>query len=257
MSRLLFFIYGVGGHVVFLATYVYMAGFVGNLWVPKSIDSPDAPFTAAGLVINVFLMALFCVQHSVMARPGFKRRWTRVVPEVIERSTYVWISCAVTVLMMWQWRPMGPVVWDLTDAVTRGVAYGLFAFGWLMVPLVSFMINHFDLFGNRQVWLHLRGRRYEPLELRAPGAYKFVRHPLYVGWMIAFWATPTMTVGHLLFAGVLTLYMLVAIPIEERDLVAAHGKDYAEYRDRVPALVPGFGKSPTPKRRSRLSSSGV
>jgi protein-S-isoprenylcysteine O-methyltransferase Ste14 len=184
------------------------------------------------------LLALFAVPHSVMARPAFKRWWTQFVPKPIERSVYVLIANLSVMLLMWQWRPIRPNVWDVQHPAGRALAYGLFAAGWLLVPVASLMINHFDLFGVRQVWLHLKGRPYTVLPFRTPLLYRLVRHPLYVGWITAFWATPTMSAGHLLLAGVWTAYMLVAIPIEERDLSDAFGEKYEQYRRSVPALVP-------------------
>ena len=241
MKRWLFFLYGVGCHLLFLATFAFMAGFVGNLLVPKSIDSAVEGTTGAAIAINLLLLSLFGAQHSIMARPVFKRIWTRIVPEPIERSTYVLISCLVTILLMWQWRGMGGVVWDVQQPVFRTALWGLFAIGWLMVPLVSLMIDHFDLFGTRQVWFYLQGRDYEALPFRVPLFYKHVRHPLYIGWAIAFWATPTMTVGHLLFAVVTTGYMGLAVLLEERDLVAEFGAEYEDYRRRIPMFIPRFG----------------
>jgi protein-S-isoprenylcysteine O-methyltransferase Ste14 len=238
MRRWLFFVYGVACHLLFLVTFAYMAGFVGNFLVPKSINSPSPGPVAQAILINVLLLAVFAAQHSVMARPAFKRVWTRIVPEPIERSTYVLISCIVTFLLMWQWRGIDQVVWNVEQPVPRVVLWGLFAVGWLLVPVVSLLINHFDLFGTRQVWLYLRGRVYQALPFRVPSLYKHVRHPLYIGWMIAFWATPTMTAGHLLFAGVLTLYMVLAALLEERDLIAHFGRQYEEYRRLVPMFIP-------------------
>lgn len=238
MTRTAFFIYGVTGHLLFFATYAWLAMFVGNIVLPHSIDSPashPAPMAAA---IDLGLIVLFGQQHSIMARPAFKRVWTRIVPEPIERSTYVFASCAVTMLLLWQWRPIDLVVWDVQSPPGRWLLHGLFAAGWLMVPAVSLMIHHFDLFGTRQVWLYFRGRQYTPLPFRTPMLYSQIRHPLYVGWAIAFWATPTMTLGHLLFAGAMTAYMLVAVVFEERDLIAHFGRQYAEYRRRVPMFVP-------------------
>jgi len=243
MKRWLFFLYGVGCHLLFLATFAYMIGFVGNLLVPKSIDSPAESSTVVAIVINLALLALFAAQHSIMARPAFKRIWTRIVPEPIERSTYVLLSCVVTLLVMWQWRGIDTVVWHVEHSVFRAILWGLFAAGWLLVPAVSLMIDHFDLFGTRQVWLHLRGKEYEPLPFRAPLLYKHVRHPLYVGWAVAFWATPTMSAGHLLFAAVLTGYMGLAALVEERDLVAHFGQQYEAYRHRVPRFVPRLKRS--------------
>uniref|UniRef100_A0A7C4QLK1 methanethiol S-methyltransferase n=1 Tax=Schlesneria paludicola TaxID=360056 RepID=A0A7C4QLK1_9PLAN len=243
MLRFVFLAYGVACHLLFLATFGYMAGFVGNLAVPKSIDAPVATPAGMALIVNLLLVAAFALQHSVMARPAFKRWWTRVVPEPIERSTYVLASCLVCWLLMVYWQPMTAVVWNVTHPLGRAVLWGLFSAGWLAVPLVSLMINHFDLFGTRQVWLHWRGRSYTPLAFRVPLFYRFVRHPLYLGWALAFWATPTMTLGHLLFAGSLTAYMGLAALIEERDLLRHFGRQYAEYQQRVPMFVPRFPKA--------------
>jgi methanethiol S-methyltransferase len=237
MSRLLVFAYGVIAYSVFFVTYLYAAGFVGNLFVPKSLDSaPTAPFAMA-LLINLGLLSVFAIQHSVMARPWFKRALTRIVPQAAERSTYVLASSLALILLFWKWSPLGGVVWDVQDPIGRGLLYGGFAFGFLLVLVTTFLINHFDLFGLRQVWLHLLGRKYEPLNFVTPWLYRQVRHPLYVGWFFAFWATPTMTVTHLLFAVVTTAYILVAIRLEERDLIDAH-PEYAEYKRRVPMIVP-------------------
>jgi protein-S-isoprenylcysteine O-methyltransferase Ste14 len=207
------------------------------------------------VVINVLLALLFAAQHSIMARPAFKRVWTRIVPEPIERSTYVFVSCVVTGLLMWQWRGIDAVVWDVRQPVLRGLLWGSFAFGWLLVPAVSLMINHFDLFGTRQVWLYLRGRTYQPLPFRVPLLYKHVRHPLYIGWATAFWATPTMTAGHLLFTATLTIYMGLAARVEERDLVRFFGRQYEEYRRRVPMFVPRWRRPSATLRPS--STAGV
>ena len=238
MRRRLFFIYGATAYVLFLAIYVYMAGFLGNFWVPKSVESPSAEPVAMAVLINLALLALFGVQHSVMARPAFKRIWTRIIPEPIERSTYVMASNAVTILLMAQWRGIDRVVWHVEQPVMRAAIWSLFAVGWLLVPAVTMMIHHFDLFGMRHVWLHLRGRDYGSLEFRTPFLYKHVRHPLYIGWMIFFWATPTMTAGHLLFAGVLSGYMVLAVRFEERDLVTHFGEKYEAYRRQVPMFIP-------------------
>lgn len=244
MKRSAFFAYGVACHLLFLAVFMYMVGFVGNLAVPKSIDTPTSTPLAWAVVVNLLLVVGFGLQHSVMARPAFKRIWTRFVPRPIERSTYVLISCIVTIILMWQWRAVNLVVWDVQQPVGRGILWGLFAAGWLMVPLVSLMINHFDLFGTRQVWLYLKGREYTSLPFRTPLLYAYVRHPLYIGWALAFWATPTMTVGHLLFAAPLTAYMILAARIEERDLVAHFGRTYEAYREHVPMFVPNLTRRP-------------
>jgi methanethiol S-methyltransferase len=238
MRRWLFFGYGVACHLMFLGTFAYMAAFVGNFLVSKSIDSAVPGPTSKAILIDVLLLALFAVQHSVMARPAFKRVWTRIIPEPIERSTYVLVSNAVTFLLMWQWRGIDQVVWNAEHPMLRGLLWGLFAIGWLLVFLASLLINHFDLFGTRQVWFYLRGRDYQSLPFRVPSLYKHVRHPLYIGWAIAFWATPTMTVGHLLFAGILTGYMGLAALVEERDLIAYFGGQYEEYRRTVPMFIP-------------------
>jgi protein-S-isoprenylcysteine O-methyltransferase Ste14 len=221
-----------------------MAGFVGNFLVPKSIDTVVPGSTTAAIVINVLLLIAFSLQHSVMARPAFKRIWTRIIPEPIERSTYVLLSCAVTALLMWQWRGLDYVIWDVRQPLLRTLLWIAFVAGWFLVPFVSLLISHFDLFGTRQVWLHLRGQKYKSLPFRVPSLYKHMRHPLYVGWTIAFWATPTMTVGHLLFAVMLTGYMGVAALIEERDLIAHFGRQYEEYRRHVPMFIPWRRKTP-------------
>ena len=241
MKRTAFFLYGVTGHLLFLAVYVWLGAFVGNLFVQHSVDSPAAGSVALPLAIDLGLIVLFGLQHSIMARPAFKRVWTRIVPQPIERSTYVFASCAATALLIWQWRPVNLIIWDVQQPVARGLFYALFASGLLLVPAVSLMIHHFDLFGTRQVWLYLRGRDYEPLPFRTPLFYSQVRHPLYVGWAIFFWETPTMTAGHFLLALGMTGYMLVAVVFEERDLVGHFGQQYEEYRTRVPMFIPRRG----------------
>lgn len=245
MRRMVFFVYGVGCHALFLLVYAWMGAFLGNLgfgWIP-TIDGPQTGSLARALMIDTLLIAAFAIPHSVMARPTFKQWWTRFVPEAIERSTYVLVSCLLMILLLWQWRPIGGIVWDVQSPAGRMALNALFAFGWLFVPAVSLLINHFDLFGTRQVWLHLQGRAYSHLPFRTPMVYRFVRHPLYVGWMILFWATPTMTAAHLLFAALTTAYMLIAIPFEERNLIEHFGDEYAEYRQRVGMLVPRLGGS--------------
>ena len=240
MKRALIFLYGVACYAVFFATFLYGIGFIGNLWVPKSIDSAREVGLGAALTINLGLLGLFAAQHSVMARPAFKRWWTRIVPETAERSTYVLLSSLALIALFAFWQPMGGVIWDITSPAGRNLMYGVYALGWALLLYSTFLINHFDLFGLRQVWLQLRGKPYTPVPFVTPWLYKQVRHPLYVGWLMIFWATPTMTVAHLVFAVMTTGYILVAIQFEERDLISEH-PEYIEYRKRVPMLLP-FGK---------------
>jgi methanethiol S-methyltransferase len=229
--------YGVVSYAIFFATYLYAIGFVGNLLVPKSIDSARSGPLAVALAVNLGLLTLFAVQHSVMARPAFKRWWTRIVPQPAERSTYTLFSSLALILLFALWQPIGGVIWDVQSPAGRALLYAGFAFGWALVLVSTFLINHFDLFGLRQVWLYFRNQPYTPLRFRTPGPYKLVRHPLYVGWFFAFWATPTMTAAHLVFAIATAGYILVAIQLEERDLMDAH-PEYAGYRKRVPMLIP-------------------
>lgn len=237
-TRVSIFVYGVVCYAVFFATFLYAVGFMGNLFVPRSIDSAPGQSFALSLAIDLGLLALFALQHSVMARPAFKRWFTRFVPQSAERSTYVLASSVALIALFALWQPLGGGVWSVEDPLARTVLYSLFAFGWLLVLVSTFLINHFDLFGLRQVWLQLVGRPYRPIGFRSPGPYRFVRHPLYVGWLFAFWATPDMTLTHLVFAVVTTGYILVAIRLEERDLVAELGDVYRDYRERVPMLLP-------------------
>lgn len=238
ISRITTFIYGVACYIIFFGTFLYAVGFIGNVGVPKSMDSGRDSSVAEALLINAGLLALFALQHSVMARPWFKRVWTRVIPEQIERSTYVLFSSLALLVLFWQWRPVGGVVWHFQEQAVRCTLYTLCTFGWLLVLVSTFLINHFDLFGLRQVYLFLRGKKYTQLKFGTPGPYRHVRHPLYLGWLFAFWATPTMTVVHLFFAIATTLYILLAIQFEERDLVNLHGEEYRRYKKRVPMILP-------------------
>jgi methanethiol S-methyltransferase len=250
LKRIAFFIYGTLSYLIFLGTFLYAIGFIGNFGVPTTLDGvPSRPLGIA-IVIDVGLLGLFAMQHSVMARKWFKDWWTRIVPKPLERSTYVLFSSLTLILLFWQWQPMGGVVWSIKDPLAQFILRGLFAFGWALVLLSTFLINHFDLFGMRQVWLYLLDRPYTALRFGMPGPYRLVRHPLYVGWLFAFWSTPTMTVTHLLFTAVATGYILVAIQFEERDLMRAH-PEYAEYRRRVPMLVPAWRQQPTSQESAR------
>jgi protein-S-isoprenylcysteine O-methyltransferase Ste14 len=241
LGRITAFLYGVLCYLAFFATFLYAVGFIGNLWVPKSIDSgPQMPLVEA-LAINLALLAAFALQHSIMARPWFKDAWTKFVPKVVERSTYVLFSSLALLLLFWKWQPMGGVVWSVDNLYGYAAIEVLYGAGWLLVLVATFLINHFDLFGLRQVWFYLICKDYEPPTFRTPGLYKLVRHPLYVGWLMVFWAAPVMTVAHLVFAVMTTAYILVAIQFEERDLVKMHG-EYAEYRKQVPMLIPIGGR---------------
>jgi len=242
MKRTLTLAYGAISYAVFFATFVYAIGFVGNLWVPKTIDGIPQVSLWMALLINAGLLGLFAVQHSVMARPGFKRVWTRIIPRAIERSTYVLASSLALIALFRFWEPMGGVVWNVTDPVGKAILYGGFAFGWGLVLVTTFLINHFDLFGLRQVWLRFRNKAYTPVGFTTPGPYRLVRHPMYIGWFLAFWATPTMTVTHLVFAVATTAYILIAIQLEERDL-ARELPQYRAYKQRVPMLVPRVSKA--------------
>jgi protein-S-isoprenylcysteine O-methyltransferase Ste14 len=248
MKRVSIFVYGVLCYALFFAAFLYAVGFIGNLWVPKTIDSVRDVSLGTALAIDLALLALFAVQHSVMARPAFKRWWTRIVPQSAERSTYVLFSTLALIALFAWWEPLGGVVWNVASPVGRAVMYGAYAFGWALLLYVTFLISHFDLFGLRQVWLQLVGKPYRAVEFRTPTLYRYMRHPLYVGWFVIFWATPTMTVTHLVFAVATTAYIIVAIQFEERDLVDAHPQ-YEEYRRSVPMLVPFTKRPPSVTQR--------
>ena len=246
MKRIAFFAYGLVSYLLSLAVFAYLAGFLVNAIVPRSIDAPaggDMPLGLA-LLINIGLLALFGVQHSLMARPSFKKSWTRLVPEPIERSTYMLFTNAAMIAMFLFWQPIDQVIWNVSHPVASVALWAIYAAGWGVVLFATFLINHFDLFGLRQVWLQWRRRPYTHLRFKTPLFYSVVRHPLYVGWMIVFWATPTMTLGHVLFASALTAYMLIAIKFEERNLIEFHGPEYERYRRRTPMLVPRLRRRP-------------
>jgi protein-S-isoprenylcysteine O-methyltransferase Ste14 len=240
--RLLAVMYGAVCYLIFLVAFLYAIGFVGNLVVPKSIDSgPQVPLAEA-LIVNLLLLGLFAVQHSVMARPGFKSWWARLIPVPVERSTYVLVSSLLLILLFWQWRPMPGAVWDVQHPMAVMMLWGLFVAGWVFVLISTFLIDHFDLFGLRQVFLYAKGRPYSPPPFRATAFYRVVRHPIMLGFIVAFWATPVMTWGHFLFALMTTAYIVIAVHLEEGDLMAAHGHAYQEYQQRVSMLVPWVGK---------------
>ncbi|MGK7921161.1 MAG: methanethiol S-methyltransferase [Trichodesmium sp.] len=238
MSRILAFIYGLTCYIIFFITFIYAIGFIGNLIVPKTLDSDLNASLIESILIDVLLIAVFAIQHSLMARQSFKEWWKKIIPNSIERSTYVLMSSLALLLLFGQWHGLGGIIWNIQNPIISNIIYGIFALGWLIALLSTFMINHFDLFGLRQVYLYLRGQEYKYLGFRTPGFYKYVRHPIMLGFVIAFWATPIMTISHLIFALALTIYMLVGIKLEEADMISIYGNLYQEYQAQVSMLIP-------------------
>ncbi|HEY5761320.1 MAG TPA: hypothetical protein VIU34_36115 [Steroidobacter sp.] len=249
MKRTLVLLYGVACYVVFFATFLYAIAFLGNFLIGNPIDAAPTVGTGQAIAVNIGLLAVFALQHSIMARPAFKRWWTQFVPAAAERSTYVLFSSVALILLFWLWQPIGAVIWQVQSPLGKELLYAGYAAGWILLLVSTFLINHFDLFGLRQTWLYFRGRPYTEIAFRTPSLYKLVRHPLYVGWLLTFWCTPTMTAAHLLFALMTTAYILIAIQLEERDLIRAF-PEYERYRQKVPSLIP-FTKG---RRAGRLAS---
>jgi len=243
MGKLVAFLYGIIAYLIFAVVIVYSLGFVTGLVVPKTIDSGSAGPLVESIVVNIVLMTIFALQHSIMARPQFKTWWTTIVPKSVERSTYVLLASLTLALVFWQWRPIPGVVWEVKEPTVAAFLLYLGLLGWVLVFISTFMINHFELFGLHQVANNLAGKPMPPMKFKAPMLYKVVRHPIYLGFIIFVWATPVMTAGHLLFAAVVTAYIFVGIALEERDLIAVFGDEYRRYRQRVAMIVPFIGRS--------------
>jgi protein-S-isoprenylcysteine O-methyltransferase Ste14 len=248
MGGLIGLLYGIIAYLIFLGTFLYAVGFAGNIIVPKTIDSGVAGPMGQAILVNTLLLGLFAVQHSVMARPAFKRWWTRIVPKSMERSTYVLLASAVLILLFWLWEPIPQVVWSVSDPIALTFIHAVFWLGWAILLLATFLINHFELFGLSQVFAALRRQPPAPTAFRAPLLYRFTRHPIYLGFLLSFWAAPVMTLGHLLFSLGSTGYILLGIFLEERDLVAQFGEQYRSYRRKVGMFWPRFNREPAPAR---------
>ena len=244
LKRIPGFLFGVFSYGIFLLSFVYAIGFIGNFIVPHAIDGVPQVSLISALLINGGLLSLFAVQHSVMARPAFKRWWTRYVPKLLERSAYTLLSSLALFVLFRFWEPMGGFLWQIDSQFARCVIHSSYAIGWLVVLVSTFQINHFDLFGLRQSWSYFRGTTYEPLEFTTPGFYKYVRHPLYVGWFIVFWSTPDMSAAHLFFAVMTTAYILIAVRLEERDL-EKELPQYRQYKAQVPRFIPNRASRPS------------
>jgi len=257
VKRLAVFVYGLVSYMAFFMTFVYAVGFIGNLYVPRSMDSAVRMSFWPALAIDALLLLMFAVQHSVMARPAFKEVLTRFIPAAAERSTYVLCSSLLLIALFAFWQPIGGMVWNFADPLVRNAINAVFGLGFALVFVATLLINHFDLFGLRQVALYLAGKPYTYLEFRTPIFYRYVRHPLYVGWLVAFWATPTMTGARLLFAVLTSAYILAAIRWEERDLVVVHGSKYQDYQKRVPKLIPSLASYRQPERVAETQSSAA
>jgi methanethiol S-methyltransferase len=242
LKRLGYFTFGIASYLIFLGTFLYAIAFVGGFGIGNRLDGPLHGSLTGAVTIDLILLLVFAIQHSVMARRWFKERWTQIVPWAIERSTYVLCASLALLLLFWQWRALGGEIWTVVNPLGRVVLWAIFSVGWTTVLCVTFLISHFDLFGLRQVWMPLIGKAYTPVEFRTPLPYRLIRHPLYFGFLLAFWSTPTMAAAHLLFALGTTAYIIVAIQFEERDLVAEHGDSYERYRRSVPMLFPTVGR---------------